>query len=189
MRQGLYSQVRSQMRPGDLIAFGGKGRFSRLIKWAIRGNVSHVGSVLHRVGGQVTRVELIESTSLYGKPCVQTAAISMHVDEYDGEMWWFPLREHVRRGCNELAYLEEATKILGCPYDFSQAILSALPWWLNWISPESSTRMFCSEAVAHLYEAAGIWSGNASGVNPRELIKADLFGEPIQFKGDPLSPF
>jgi hypothetical protein len=28
-----YSQIRTEVKPGDIIAFGGKGNFSQLIKW------------------------------------------------------------------------------------------------------------------------------------------------------------
>ena len=35
-RMKRYSKVRNQMRPGDVIAFGGKGHFSEIIKFATR---------------------------------------------------------------------------------------------------------------------------------------------------------
>ena len=41
-----YQDARSMMKPGDVIAFGGKGHFSDLIKFATRSDVSHVGVVL-----------------------------------------------------------------------------------------------------------------------------------------------
>lgn len=187
-----YQLLRSQMRAGDVIAFSGKGGFSRLIKWRLGGNVSHVGCVLHRVGGSHTRVELIESTSLYGPPRVQSVALSWHVDHYNGEMYWLPLTQVVRQRFDELAYIEAATQILGRPYDFSQAVLSSLPNWmltvLSWVGyHEDVTRLFCSEAVAYLFEAAGILpkDENASGYNPREICELGFYGKPVQFKGTP----
>ena len=41
-----YKDVRKKMKPGDVIAFGGKGNFSEIIKWATRSTVSHVGVIL-----------------------------------------------------------------------------------------------------------------------------------------------
>ncbi len=41
-----YENVRDRMRPGDVIAFGGKGHFSEIIKFATRSDVSHVGVIL-----------------------------------------------------------------------------------------------------------------------------------------------
>ncbi len=34
-----YTEARLLMKPGDVIAFGGKGHFSELIKFATRSNV------------------------------------------------------------------------------------------------------------------------------------------------------
>ena len=42
----IYRGLRKAMRAGDVIAFGGKGRFSEIIKFATRAPVSHVGVVL-----------------------------------------------------------------------------------------------------------------------------------------------
>ena len=41
-----YDEVRNKMRPGDVIAFGGKGHFSEIIKWATRAPVSSVGTMV-----------------------------------------------------------------------------------------------------------------------------------------------
>ena len=41
-----HSDARSMMKPGDVIAFGGKGHFSELIKFATRADVSPVGAIL-----------------------------------------------------------------------------------------------------------------------------------------------
>ena len=45
-QRATYSQVRSEMKPGDVIAFGGKGNFSEIIKWATRSGVSHVAVIM-----------------------------------------------------------------------------------------------------------------------------------------------
>ena len=45
-QKAKYADVRSKMKPGDVIAFGGKGNFSELIKWATRSTVSHVGVIM-----------------------------------------------------------------------------------------------------------------------------------------------
>ena len=67
-RMKRYSKVRNQMRPGDVIAFGGKGHFSEIIKFATRSVVSHVGVVFQvdRSGGKFKNL-VMESTSLDGK--------------------------------------------------------------------------------------------------------------------------
>ena len=91
-RMKKYSNVRNQMRPGDVIAFGGKGQFSEIIKFATRSEVSHVGVIFQvdRTGRQFKNL-VIESTSLNGKSGVQINFMSQRVRNYEGEVWWLPL--------------------------------------------------------------------------------------------------
>ncbi len=41
-----YEEAREKMRPGDVIAFGGKGNTSDIIKFATLSNISHVAVIL-----------------------------------------------------------------------------------------------------------------------------------------------
>ena len=63
-----YSDARSMMKPGDVIAFGGKGHFSELIKFVSRADVSHVGVILQTrvVDDDTGRFfnQIVESTSI-----------------------------------------------------------------------------------------------------------------------------
>ena len=71
MIQTTYARVAPRMLPGDVIAFSGKGRLSRVIKYFTWSRVSHVGmvSTVRKHG-----VEVIESTSLDGKLGVEDFA-------------------------------------------------------------------------------------------------------------------
>ena len=44
--RATYDEVKQEIRPGDVIAFGGKGGFAGVIKWATLGTVNHVAVVL-----------------------------------------------------------------------------------------------------------------------------------------------
>ena len=46
MKQILYKDARRMMRCGDLIAFGGQGVVSKIIKTATNNPISHVGTIL-----------------------------------------------------------------------------------------------------------------------------------------------
>ena len=46
VEQIKYKDARLKMKPGDVIAFGGKGNFSEIIKFATFSDVSHVGVIL-----------------------------------------------------------------------------------------------------------------------------------------------
>jgi hypothetical protein len=109
MKTALYSEVRSQMRPGDVIAFAGKDNFSDLIKWATRSNVSHVGVVFESkvmFEGETqpgTIVDVMESTTLYVDPetkkrtsGVQRNRLSDRIKYHDGQIWWLPLSSQAR---------------------------------------------------------------------------------------------
>ena len=45
VQQISYKKARKLMQPGDVIAFGGKGHFSEIIKFATFSEVSHVGVI------------------------------------------------------------------------------------------------------------------------------------------------
>ena len=44
--RATYDEIKQEIRPGDVIAFGGKGGFAGVIKWATLGAVNHVAVVL-----------------------------------------------------------------------------------------------------------------------------------------------
>ena len=128
-----YQDARPQMRPGDVIAFGGKGHFSELIKFATCATVSHVGTILQ------TRVrasredrffnQIIESTSLNGFNGVNVSRFSDRLSTYEGDVWWLPLSDDLRRDrFNQPAFYEFLFNQAKDrkPYDMPQAVKSAL---------------------------------------------------------------
>lgn len=208
MKTALYSEVRSQMRPGDVIAFAGKDNFSDLIKWATRSNVSHVGVVFESkvmFEGETqpgTIVDVMESTTLYVDPetkkrtsGVQRNRLSDRIKYHDGQIWWLPLSSQARANLN----LKKFTYFLlhndKREYDLPQAILSGIDA-LDKIgltyNKENFSKFFCSELVAAALEAAGVIGNiNASEVTPIDLCSFSLFaedyylltGEPLEIKG------
>ena len=44
--QILYTEAISKMKPGEVTAFGGKGKFYEIIKFATFSDVSHIGVLL-----------------------------------------------------------------------------------------------------------------------------------------------
>lgn len=83
-----YSDARSMMKPGDVIAFGGKGHFSELIKFTTRADVSHVGVILQTrvVDDKTGRFfnQIIESTSTNDFNGVVISRLSDRMDTYEG---------------------------------------------------------------------------------------------------------
>ncbi len=196
-----YPQARKLMNPGDVIAFGGKGRFSELIKFGTRSDVSHVGVILQtnvkgQQGGSFFN-QIIESADLHGFNGVNISRLSDRLD-YDGEMWWLPLSKKVRKQkfdqgkfYNFLFRQAKERK----EYDMPQAIKSAidafdnLPFGMHGpgYNREDFSRFFCSELVAAGLEKAGtVGLVNASEVTPIDLCRWNIY-QPIyyQLKGCP----
>ncbi len=190
MQEIIYQEARPQMKPGDVIAFGGKGHFSEIIKFATRSEVSHVGIVLQtKVQDDDTDRffnQIIESTGANG---VAVCRFSDRLTEYEGEMWWLPLRRDLwqekfdKKEFYNFLFNQAREKK---PYDLSQSIKSALdvldklPFGLHGpgYNSEDFSKFFCSELVAAGLEIAGmVPSINASEVTPIDLCRWNIFEE------------
>lgn len=180
-----YTEVRERMRPGDVIAFGGKGNISELIKFATLSDVSHVAVILQTkiLNDDEDRFfnEIIESTTLNGAAEVRTARLSDCLNIYEGEIWWLPLDERTRSRFDEKKFYNFLFRQVGKGYDMRQAVkagvdlLDRLPF-SGGDSPtrnkEDFSKFFCSELVAAAFEEAGVTgSVNASEVTPVDLCR------------------
>ncbi|SHH63657.1 hypothetical protein [Ferrimonas marina] len=202
--QMQYADARPEMRPGDVIAFGGKGHFSEIIKLGTLSDVSHVGVILQTKipteDEADTRFfnQIIESTSLHGFNGVQINRFSDRLAAYEGELWWLPLRKEIREGrFDQKAFYDflfnQARERKG--YDMPQAIRSALdaldqlPFGADGptYNREDFSRFFCSELVAAGLEMAGaVGAVNASEVTPIDLCRWGIYEDTYyQLKGDP----
>ncbi|GAG16316.1 unnamed protein product, partial [marine sediment metagenome] len=118
-RTAKYSDIRCEMKPGDLIAFGGSGFVSSVIKKVTKCNVSHVGSILQSNLPTVEGVminQVIESTSVDGGfSGVKITRMSEHMRDYDGEVWWLPMTEFARNLFDEGLFLLWMLKQVGKP--------------------------------------------------------------------------
>ncbi|MDB1124192.1 hypothetical protein [Vibrio algarum] len=197
-----YDAARAKMKPGDVIAFGGKGHFSEIIKFATFSDISHVGVILQ------TKIfddnsdryfnQIIESTSLNGFNGVNISRFSDRLNSYEGELWWLPLREEIRANHfnqNEFYdFLFNQAKERK-EYDMPQAIKSAIDLLDAGLlgvhggayNKEDFSKFFCSELVAAgLEKAKAIDTVNASEVTPIDLCRWCIYEDTYyQLKGDP----
>ena len=201
VEQIKYEEARKEMKPGDVIAFGGKGHFSEIIKFATFSEVSHVGVILQtKVADDITGRffnQIIESTSLNGFNGVNISRFSDRLDNYEGELWWLPLRSDIREnqfnGQAFYDFLFNQAKERKA-YDMPQAIKSALdvmdnlPFGMHGpgYNKEDFSKFFCSELVAAGLEKAGsVDTVNASEVTPIDLCRWKIYKEKYyQLKGN-----
>lgn len=193
-----YQDARPRMKAGDVIAFGGKGRFSEIIKFGTRSEVSHVGVIIQTKVTEDTSGrffnQVIESTGSTG---VAIHRFSDRLSEYTGDIWWLPLRQNLWENSFDRAafyeFLFNQAKQRK-PYDMPQAIGSALdaldnlPFDIEGPSynREDFSKFFCSELVAAGMEASGVVSSiNASEITPIDLCRWNIFEKSYyRLKGD-----
>lgn len=195
----LYSQYRNNMKTGDVIAFSGNSRVSRLIQWKTGSRYSHVGIVIEAdiKGGLGQSVLMMESTAICNQPDVlgkkmikgvQMHFLSNRLESYDGSAWWISLKELLPHyaAFNMQQWLREK-RSEHIKYDTIQALGAGIDI-LDWIPGIQNDRdfssFFCSELVTKALQIAGIVNDN---INPSEQTPADVaampcFGSPIQVK-------
>jgi hypothetical protein len=208
MKSSSYSEVRSQMKPGDVIAFAGKDNFSDVIKWATRSNVSHVGVVFETKvmfedeAQPGVIVDVMESTTLYVDPVtgkrtsgVQRSRLSDRIKYHNGQIWWLPLSDRSRQNLDLKKFADFMLHHDKREYDLPQAILAGVDT-LDKLGVTKNTedfaKFFCSELVAAALEASGVIGKiNASEVTPIDLCCFSLFeddyylltGETLEING------
>ncbi|MFT6986916.1 MAG: hypothetical protein ACJAT7_002766 [Psychromonas sp.] len=200
-KQISYQEARDLMQPGDVIAFGGKGHFSEIIKFATFSGVSHVGVILQtKIPEDETGRffnQIIESTSLNGFNGVNVSRFSDRLNTYSGELWWLPLKNSIRETLFNKAkffdFLFNQAKERKA-YDMPQAIksvvdaLDKLPFGMHGVgyNQEDFSKFFCSELVCAGLEVSGaVGSVNASEVTPIDLCRWNIYEDSYyQLKGE-----
>lgn len=183
-----YHEARALMQPGDVIAFGGSSAFSKIIKLVTFSNVSHVGIILKTQikddNNGLFFNQIIEST---GKDGVSVSRFSKVLDDYDGEVWWLPLSDHIRHSEFDLTaffdflYNQAESDV---DYDLSQALTSAVDVVEKLMfgqaelghNQEDFSKFFCSELVAAgLEKSQAVDTINASEVTPIDLCRWNIY--------------
>jgi hypothetical protein len=195
---GRYAELREEMLPGDVVAFGGtNSRISELIKYVTRGPVSHVGVILHTRtttddDGRFFNL-VLETVSLNGHVAVAQTRLSVRAQRYEGDIWWLPLSAEARNKLNLRLFWDWCMEQEGKPYDYTQAWRAGIDSmdWTGWTyNEEDFSRLFCSELVAGALEAGGVLpSINASEFTPLDVCRLQIFSSRYyQIAGDQPKP-
>lgn len=184
-------------RTGDLVAFSGKGSFSKIIKWKTKSEVSHVAMVLKtpETMKEYGEALIIESTTLVTLPdCksrknikgIQMHPLSERIIEYPGDIWWYalsnPLKPIQEKGLEAWLGSMHSKEIA---YDYKQAIGAGLDRLGNKLdNKQDSSRLFCSELVCMGYQHIGLLPKNInpSEQTPKEATQLPLFKRRVKIK-------
>ena len=157
-----YSDIRHQLKTGDIVLFSSDDFISKMIKWFTRSDWSHVGLVLN-----VKLYDFVliwESTTLSnvndvetGRPTkgVQLVQMSERINKYDGRVAVRRSR-HFRPNANE-SLMDLRKELKGRPYERGENELfrSAYDGPFGENSPDLSS-VFCSELVAEALKKLGL---------------------------------
>ncbi len=194
----IRSSLLRSMKTGDLLAFSGKSRTSRLIRWATRSPYSHVALIWRLSGLRFFNgvLVVIESTTEAGLPDavthelrkgVQIHFLAQRVDAYHGAVWWVPLQRPLhRREEKAMAEWLQQAHCKRIPYDTAQAIGAGLDLFdhLGLQNEPDYSALFCSELVARALQVAGLLdeAANPSEMTPQDVVSLELFGTPVRIK-------
>lgn len=172
-----------ELKPGDIVAFLGRGFESALINVCTYGipfwGISHVGII----GEYKNELLLFESTTLCDIPCLiqgkpfkgtQACHLEDRLQSYGGKVWHYPLHRRL--------FDFEATRLnrflfdhVGVPYDREGAMRAGGNLW-NWFASflygEDLKLLFCSELCTAAYHTIGlIRTDNVSAWSPNRFVR------------------
>jgi hypothetical protein len=180
--QRKYTDVVGFMKPGDVIAFGGIGTLSDLVKATTRSTVSHVG-IIQKAAAAGADALLIEAT-VHADPGkkdpewrVAPRSCKAVVDVYERDVWWLPLQGHRRAQFDQTGFDKFMQSIDGRPFDvlggggvlLNQRIRKLFDLDI-FDGGDDQTLLFCSELVAAALTAAKM----VAAVNPTDISPADV---------------
>ena len=186
MNQKEYSSIRTSLKTGDLVAFGGQTFISANIKAITNSNVSHVGMVLEVKTAQADLpiIMIVESASLGdGFAGVRISRLSTRIANYHGDIWILPVAGPINVAGVETFLVSK----LGVPYDFKQALGSAFdsPFFPEQI--EDLNKLFCSELCNEVYKQNILADikvpKNSSEQTPIDVCRIPIYTDVYQLCG------
>jgi hypothetical protein len=192
-----YPSLRTQMKPGDIIAFSGKDIPAQVVKLATKSQYVHIAIVawVDQRAGQNDGILIAESHIDISLPSVGTGDrrlgvqfqwLSDRLTTQPGPIWWIPLQTTLApEGEGQLRHWLQLTEEQKVPYDFKQAIgvgLGALGF--GSLNREDDAAYFCSELVVRALQEAGVLDRqiNPAAKTPADVIQMACFGEPVLIK-------
>jgi hypothetical protein len=158
-----YQSIRSQIKPGDVIAFSGKDLPSGVVKLATQSKYVHVAIVIWRDVKNILIAESHVDVSLpsvgNGKKAlgVQLQWLDDRITQQKSPIWWAALKTPLdEAGLAKLRQWSQEIEHQNIPYDFRQAIGVGLEsLGLKRFNQQDDRAYFCSELVTCALQLAG----------------------------------
>lgn len=184
----LYSDVRDQIRTGDILLFQGTSLLSRVIRWGSRSVYSHAGFA----AWWDQRLLVFQASSRGAEVLPASSA----VDAYDGQVDWYSLRaEHrlPKEAAEQL--ITHAVTLLGRSY--SSAGLVDLMWRMargqfrGRPDPKACPdTLFCSQYVSYCFRMVGpdlVTDADDGSTSPADLSRSPLLEHRGVLRADPFA--
>jgi hypothetical protein len=158
------------MRPGDLLAFGGYGLESGIIRLVGRAPISHT-AIIWQVGehGPIMMEAIGEG--------VRRALVGPRVAGYHGNVWWIPMNEEARALLNIEGMQQFLVAQEGKEFDAAQMLPAAIDSLLHLEGKKDLASFFCSELVTAALQAGGLLARlNPSSTTPHDLVRQGIWG-------------
>jgi hypothetical protein len=160
-----YNQIKEQMKTGDLLQWRTNSIVGALIRWKTNSNVNHSSLVI-----RLSEYEGLERRRFTMEALEHGTVLnylSRRLEQYDGEVWWYPLRDEM--DASRKAIGERASALIGIPYDY----MSIAKQVVGRVSADARS-LFCSEYCFLSWGYTGV------APNPGQLPGLGIFKEPIK---------
>ena len=155
----IYNSVKDDMKTGDFLLWKSNSIVGSLIRWKTGGDENHASSIIRMSEYEGTERRRFHTEAM-GRG-VYPNLLSVRLAEFDGEVWWYQLRDEYDAKRTEIGM--RLTECWGRPYDYDSIVKQIF------CSVSMDMRkMFCSEVV---YYSLG---GTGKAPNPHELAGMDF---------------
>lgn len=167
----LYMRYRSHMQTGDLLLWKSHTLLGWMIRLFSRGEVNHAGLVLKLE--EFAHLKERRWTLEALEPGIVLHLISNRLAKFDGEVWWYPLKDEFYEHRANLG--EWAIAMVGTPYDYGSLFKNAL----GRVSVNAN-RLFCSEYAYMAYKENGLPVYQKKAPRPADMPGLGIFKDKVK---------
>lgn len=167
----IYYKVRPKMGSGDLMEFASHSFIGSAIRFFTKQDVNHTAIMWHVDQFKSVRDRKFIMEAL--NDGIELNLISCRLKDYEGEVYWYPLKEEYHQYRDEVASIcllaEGRTDEIR--YDFRSLVRQM---WTK-VSVDVEKHSFCSEFAQWVLQQAGILQELESALRPGEFNQLGIY--------------